>query len=380
MQPLRPLSGGLPGLPGHGPGEACRPGQAGPDRGRPPGHPGALGRLRRDHLLLPALRRLPQLLRPQRPHRGIIQQVRVASAEALGLPRFYALLFAGLSRPRLLGLASRAGHLLQGLAAALPGAPLSLLPWVGKYAAASRLAARPYLSGPLPAATAGSSVGLFVGCGANYLYPEAARAAVSLLEAQGVRLVVPPGQLCCGLPAYSAGDAAAAEELAQKNLAAFRGLDAVVALCASCAHRLRGYQGLPEVKLLPELLSATGGAAAGQRLRVAYHAPCHTRFEGAGKGPVLRLLSGLPRVELLAAEDGCCGSGGLFGLSHPKLSRLILHERLRSLLELRPQVIATDCSGCLIQLRSGLAELRRRLPVVHPAQLLAGTLEEAAST
>jgi glycolate oxidase iron-sulfur subunit len=246
------------------------------------------------------------------------------------------------------------------------------VPWLGKYAGSIPLAARPYLSGPHPEGLTSGAVGLFVGCGANYLYPAAARAAVRLLEAQGLRVVAPAAQLCCGLPAYSAGDAASAQALAERNLAAFEGCETIVALCASCAYRLRGYGGLPEVRLLPELLAPAPPRAGRRRLRLAYHAPCHARFEGAGTGPALKLLGSLPHVELLPAEEGCCGSGGLFALSHPELSAAILRERLRGLLALRPEAIATDCSGCLIQLRSGLAELGQDIPVVHIAQVVAG--------
>jgi len=302
----------------------------------------------------------------------LIQQVRAASARALGLPRYYSLLFAGLASPRLLSVASRAGHWLQGLAAALPGAPLSLLPWVGRYAASLRLAARPFLSQALPQGPRPGAVGLFVGCGANYLYPEAARAALGLLEAAGIAVVVPAGQICCGLPAASAGDAASAEELAGRNLAAFQGLEGVVVLCASCAWRLRAIEGLPRVYSLAELLPQALASAPAKLLRVAYHAPCHVRFDGPGQRPLLRLLSELPGVEMLPVEEACCGSGGLFSLSQPELSQAILRERLRGLLALRPDVVATDCTGCLIQLAAGLQAAGRSIPVVHPAQLLAG--------
>jgi glycolate oxidase iron-sulfur subunit len=247
---------------------------------------------------------------------------------------------------------------------------LSLLPWVGKYAAHLRLAARPFLAEKLPQGGGLPAIGLFVGCGANYLWPEAARASLNLLEAAGVRVVVPPAQVCCGLPAAGAGDAASAAELARRNAAAFEGLSAIVALCASCAYRLRQVPGLPEVRLLPELLTSLTLRPDGRRLRVAYHAPCHVRFETPGQGPLTRLLAALPQVELLPVEEACCGSGGLFGLSHPELSRRILRERLRGLLALRPEVIATDCSGCLIQLKAGLAELGQSIPVVHPAQVV----------
>lgn len=300
----------------------------------------------------------------------LIQQVRAAAASALGLPRTYQLLFAGLASPRLLGAISRAGGLLQGLSSVIPGAPLSLLPWVGKYARHLRLATRPYLSARPPQGQ--GRTGLFVGCGANYLWPEAAADTARLLEAAGVAVSAPAAQVCCGLPAASAGDAASAGELARRNVAAFEGFESVVCLCASCAYRLRALPGMPPVRLFSEVLEAAPAPPPRRRrLRVAYHAPCHARFEGAGPGALLARLAALPGVELLAAEEGCCGSGGLFGLTHPKLSQAILRRRLASLLALRPEAIVTDCTGCRMQLAAGLAQLERAVPVLHPAQVLA---------
>jgi len=306
---------------------------------------------------------------------AVIEQVRAAAASSLGLPRLYSLLFAGLEKPALLGVAARAGRLFQDLAGVVPGAPLSLLPWVGKYAAALKLAAKPFLSGDLPAAEpSAGAVGLFVGCGANYVWPEAARAALGLLERAGVSVVVPAAQVCCGLPAAGAGDSASAAELAHRNREAFAGLSGIVALCASCAHHLRRIPGLPPVRLLAEALPTAAVTPGGDRLRVAYHAPCHARFSPAGTKPLLGLLAALPNVELLEVEDACCGFGGLFSLTHPELSLSILSQRLRGLLALHPDAVVTDCSGCLVQLTAGLREMGRDVPVVHPAQLLAGTL------
>ncbi|MFH0809318.1 MAG: (Fe-S)-binding protein [Pseudomonadota bacterium] len=304
---------------------------------------------------------------------AIIQRLRAASAKALGLPRFYSLLFAGLSRPRLLGAAGQLGRLAQGLLRVLPGGPTSLLPWLNKYSGLPPLASRPFLPAGMYPAPAPGAVGLFVGCGANYFYPDAARAALGLLEAAGVLVVVPPDQGCCGLPAHGAGDDASSAELAKRNTAAFAGLSSVVVLCASCAHRLRGYQGLPEVKLLPELLEAAPlPQSEGEKLRVAYHAPCHARFHRPGKEAMTRWLSRLAHIEYVPTPDACCGSGGLFGLSHPELARSILHTRLAGLLASHPEVIVTDCSGCLLRLRRGLREMRCPVPVLHPAELPAG--------
>ena len=52
----------------------------------------------------------------------------------------------------------------------------------------------------------GPRIGFFVGCGANYLFPHVAWALVAILKRLGATLIVPESQVCCGLPAYVAGD------------------------------------------------------------------------------------------------------------------------------------------------------------------------------
>ena len=48
-------------------------------------------------------------------------------------------------------------------------------------------------------------IGLFATCVADTMFPEAAKATVLLLERLGHEVVYPPGQTCCGQPAWNSG-------------------------------------------------------------------------------------------------------------------------------------------------------------------------------
>ncbi|MAI49277.1 MAG: hypothetical protein CMM16_01770 [Rhodospirillaceae bacterium] len=54
--------------------------------------------------------------------------------------------------------------------------------------------------------TAGPQVGLFATCLVDLCRPSAGFAAASLLEKAGCGVNVPRTQVCCGQPAYNAGD------------------------------------------------------------------------------------------------------------------------------------------------------------------------------
>jgi glycolate oxidase iron-sulfur subunit len=247
-------------------------------------------------------------------------------------------------------------------------------------------------------------VGLFVGCGANYLFPETARALVRILEQMGINLIVPPTQTCCGLPAYASGDTARAQQLARKNIEAFESmdLDAILTVCASCGSHMN---------TLPSLFgrdTVTRDAAASlaskhldamtflvdhldvleylnilepaeesreiQVVHVAYHDPCHLRIgQGTTEAP-RQLLRAVPGVRLVepAHPGRCCGHGGNFNLSHFSLSMNILERRIRDFEKVLPDRIATGCTGCLLQFAEGISQhgLEEKVEVCHPLVLV----------
>ena len=83
-------------------------------------------------------------------------------------------------------------------------------------------------------------VALFVTCMVDMLYPDIGMATVELLERQGVEVIFPEAQTCCGQPAFNAGYRADARALATRFLDVFepliqdREVDAIVAPSGSC--------------------------------------------------------------------------------------------------------------------------------------------------
>jgi glycolate oxidase iron-sulfur subunit len=63
-------------------------------------------------------------------------------------------------------------------------------------------------------------VAFFAGCVAQVTFAELNAATIRGLTANGCEVVVPDGQLCCGVLAAHAGNRDAARELAPKNLRA----------------------------------------------------------------------------------------------------------------------------------------------------------------
>jgi Fe-S oxidoreductase len=101
--------------------------------------------------------------------------------------------------------------------------------------------------------------------------------------------------------------------------------------------------------------------------RVLYHAPCHVRARG-GTSPAENLLRLIPGLAVQAADRGCSGMAGTFGLSRENY-RASLRAGLGLVTAMRSAGVeagATECSACRIQMEQGTTK-----PTVHPVKLLA---------
>ena len=249
---------------------------------------------------------------------------------------------------------------------------------------------------PAPSGTA--RVAYFVGCAANLIYPESARAAVEMLNRAGVDVVVPKSQGCCGTPVFNAGDFVTAREMAARNIEALRGsgAEAVVTACASCGLTLKreyaellGFEdgvGMP-VYDLTEYLALRGGEALTSdgpaeasgssepsgRVRVTYHDPCHlVRGQGVYEEP-RQILRSIPWVEFVEMRDAdrCCGGGGSFSLSHYDLSKAVARRKVEAIRDAGVDIVTTECQACVMQLSDMLAQAGMDVAVVSVAELAA---------
>jgi iron-sulfur cluster protein len=340
-----------------------------------------------------------------------ILNTRARIVERLGLPVWKRLLLAVWSRPRSFDLACRIasltfapfarGHFLRGLP----------LPPAWRWRTPPRLARRPArdrlrrrVTGPPAEPAAGRSVACFLQCIADRFVPEAAEATVAVVEACGARVVLPPGQHCCGLPALDAGDLPTARRMARQTIAVLDGVSAdyVVTPAPSCAVAIaHDYPGLfaeePDwharaVALGPRVLDLTTFVTRIARLAprppaapvseaITYHPFCQsTNVLGlAGQAEeLIRDVLGVPLRDLPEAEV-CCGFGGSTSADHPAVARQIAARKLANVAASGATTLVTDNPGCLIHLRGAADASGQRLRVVHLAQLVAAALRRRES-
>jgi glycolate oxidase iron-sulfur subunit len=227
----------------------------------------------------------------------------------------------------------------------------------------------------------------------NELFGHVHEATRRTLIANGYRVVEVSGQACCGALHAHAGDHAGAAALAEINLAAFgAGADFIAVNSAGCGALLKDYRHLVErpgaaafaarVRDVTELLADRGprrGAALERE--VAYDAPCHLQHAQGVQSAPMAVLDAIPglRYRLLPGSDRCCGSAGIYSLLEPGMSRLVLADKVATMMTAapRPNIVATGNPGCLMQIGAGLLAEGAGIEVRHPVELLDESYRQA---
>ncbi|MCH8065275.1 MAG: 4Fe-4S dicluster domain-containing protein [Chloroflexi bacterium] len=247
------------------------------------------------------------------------------------------------------------------------------------------------------------TVALLTGCVMPHLYPRTHEATVRVLERNGIGVVAPPEQRCCGALSLHAGDRLTARDLARLNVDVFlaSGVEAVIVNSAGCGATMKEYGELlaadpayaeKAVRFSSMVRDVTEFLAElpiqpperGVEQRVTYQDSCHLVHGQRVRSAPRTLLRSIPGLELVELEgaDRCCGSAGIYSFAQREMSLRLLDEKMRdvaSALDLRTgrwpdtgnaPVIATANPGCMMQLEAGLR--RHRLPgrVVHVVELL----------
>ncbi len=239
-------------------------------------------------------------------------------------------------------------------------------------------------------------VALLAGCAQQVLDPDINVATLAVLARNGVEVVVPPAQGCCGGLAWHTGDLAAAQAFARRNLDAFPAdVDAILTNAAGCGSAMHEYhlvlRGTPDearalaftkrVVDVSVFLARLGlrekpaGWSAPQA--VAYHDACHLANAQGVRAEPRALLRGIPGVEVRELADAhlCCGSAGTYNLDQPVIADALGAKKAAAVVATGATVVATGNIGCLTQLRTHLAKTSSPVRVRHTLQVLRDAYE-----
>ncbi len=239
-------------------------------------------------------------------------------------------------------------------------------------------------------------VALLSGCVQQVLTPGINRATVDVLTGNGVEVVIPPRQGCCGALSMHTGAADQARALARRNFEAFNlsEVDAVVTNAAGCGSGMHEYPLLfageaeeqaarnfadkvQDVTVFLDALGFEQPPALLAPMTVAYHDACHlAHAQGVTDAP-RRLLGAVPNLTLVPIPEGeiCCGSAGSYNIEQPEIAAQLGQRKANAILGTGAQAVVTGNIGCMTQIESHLQRLGKPLPVFHTVELLNGSQE-----
>ena len=234
-------------------------------------------------------------------------------------------------------------------------------------------------------------VALFNGCIMPIAYGPTNAATVRVLQHNGVEVVVPAGQICCGALALHAGERDQCKAQARRNIEVFEKLDvdAIIINAAGCGVAIKEYGELLQhdmewagrahrfsrkVKDVTEFLSELGLRPPKGRInrRVTYQDPCHLAHgQGVRAQPreLLRAIPGLTLVEM-RDSDRCCGSAGIYNITNPEVSGKVLDEKMANVQATGADLIVSANPGCMLQLQAGCRRYNYPAEVAHVVDLL----------
>jgi glycolate oxidase iron-sulfur subunit len=234
-------------------------------------------------------------------------------------------------------------------------------------------------------------VAFISGCVAAQFFSETNEATVRVLARNGMEVLVPRAQKCCGALHVHAGERETARALARHNVATFErtGADYYVINAAGCGSTLKEYGELLEhdptwaerahafaarVRDVNELLASVDLNTDFGRIEktVTYQDACHLAHGQRIRDQPRKLIQAIPGIELVEMNesDFCCGSAGIYNLTQPDMAQKLLELKMDNLAKTGAEMVVASNPGCIIQIAAGVRQRGLPMEVVHPVDLL----------
>ena len=228
---------------------------------------------------------------------------------------------------------------------------------------------------------------LYGTCLVNSFAPESGLDAIALLEAQGIEVLYPMAQTCCGQPAYNSGYTDQALAVARSQMALFPEALPIIILSGSCGGMMRKHY----LELAPEDEEVARFAERifefseflvhslnikltdlGPQERITLHTSCSGRREMGIHDTGVALLQQLSQVELVdqAYATECCGFGGTFSVKQADISSAMAQDKARHICDTQSDRFVSTDWGCMLNINCTLEHQKESLRGVHLASYL----------
>lgn len=215
------------------------------------------------------------------------------------------------------------------------------------------------------------------GCVQPSLSPQINASTSRVLNKLGIELINQPLAQCCGAVNQHLNDADTASSFIKQNIDAWYPLiksgeaEAIIITASGCGAMVKEYEYLLQddneyaekarivsrgCKDISEVIrdQELSSLSLNTTKTISFHSPCTLQHAQQLNGVVESILT-KAGFELNVIKDAhlCCGSAGTYSILQPEISQQLKENKLSSLQQDQPDVIATANIGCLHHLASG---------------------------
>lgn len=232
----------------------------------------------------------------------------------------------------------------------------------------------------------GKSVTIFPGCTADLFDRETLNSTLQLITTLGYQAKLPDKLLCCSALAQHSGlpNIANRQRRQADTYLDAQNAEVIISFASGCGQQLdKNYQHtarrhydihawlLEDERLLNLRLKPLAK-------KVLLHIPCSMQSNQSNTQAMTTVLKAIPDLTLQTFDDNlfCCGAGGMQLLTPEASNQALSQAKVKTVIELQPDIIVTANIGCALQLRKGIQQADLDIAVVHTVTLLWQQLED----
>ncbi len=235
-----------------------------------------------------------------------------------------------------------------------------------------------------------SEVYFFGTCLVDLFFPKEGLAGMKLLEREGIKVIYPKNQTCCGQPAFNSGYRKEALKVARAQIKCFPKNIPIIVPSGSCAGMIKfhwrdlfkGESDFEAAILVVERVFEFTEFLVdkleikltdlGEPTQIAIHTSCSSRNEMKIEDKIEQLVSQLSEVEVLEQErkSECCGFGGTFAVKQADISGSMVQDKTNTLLATNASCVISQECGCLMNIGGALEKQNAPMKSQHIAQFL----------
>lgn len=232
------------------------------------------------------------------------------------------------------------------------------------------------------------------GCIMDVCFSHVNEDTVKLLQYHNCEVITPKNQKCCGSLQAHNSDLRGARKLAMHNINTFLqyDFDYIVLNSAGCGAFMKHYGDLfnndptyakkgeyiaSRVKDITEFLYETGYKPSLKihpfyNKKITYHDACHLVHSQRISNQPRKLIESIPGITFIELRESswCCGSAGIYNLTHYVDSMKILARKIENIKLIDPDIVVTGNPGCMIQIQHGLNQSGHSVELIHTATFL----------